>query len=212
MLLVEDRALLEGFRAGKPEALRRVYDHYLARVHGQLRAGFSFSSDGRMMRFCGYREEFDVDNATQEVFARAFAPRARLAYDGLRPYGDYLMAIARNYVLNELRRTQALFVDETEASAVPAPAMEEQIEERELDRLLAAFTSALDEREREYYEVRFTQARTQVDAAERLGVTRIVARRIEAKIKTALLDHLKTNGYLSSVPSAIAGALLAGKA
>jgi RNA polymerase sigma-70 factor (ECF subfamily) len=208
MLLVEDRALLDGFRAGTPDALRRVYAHYLPRVQGQLRAGFSFSSDGRMMRFTGFREAFDVDNSTQEVFARAFAPRARLAYDGLRPYGEYLMAIARNYVLNELRRKEALVVDEREADGVPAPPLEEEIEERELDRLLAAFTATLDGRDRAYYEARFGQARSQVDAAKALGVTRIVARRIEARIKAALLEHMKENGYLSSVPEAIAGALL----
>ena len=105
MLLSSDRVLLDGFRAGKPDALRAVYLHYRPRVMALLRGGFSFRSGNEWMRFRGYRGDFEIEQAMHETMARAFLPQARLAYDGIRPFSDYLFAIARNYVLNELRRT-----------------------------------------------------------------------------------------------------------
>jgi RNA polymerase sigma-70 factor (ECF subfamily) len=211
MLLVSDRALLDGFRAGRPEALQAVYRHYAPRVHGHLRAGFSFSSGGRRLRFHGYQRPYDLENAVQEVFLRAFVPRARLSYDGLRPYGDYLLAIARNLVLNELRRKEALFVDEERADEAEQPPVEELYEQRELDGLLASFAAGLDARMGDYYRARFVENRSQVEAAAALGMHRIVARRLEAKLKLALLDHMKAHGYLEDVPSAIVGSLVLAK-
>lgn len=207
MLLIESRALLDAFRAGAPDALRSVYAHYLPRVHGQLRAGFSFSSGGRAMRFNGYRDAFDRDNAAQEVFARAFAPRARLAYDGVRPYGDYLMAITRNLVLNELRRKELLFVEESSGGDAPCSPPDELLEEREVERLLVEFAAGLAQRDGEYFRVRFTEARSQVEAAEVMDMNRIVARRMEARIKVALLEYMKARGYLSRVPDSVVGSL-----
>lgn len=206
MLLVNNRALLDGFRAGRPESLREVYEHYAPRVFGQLRGGFGFSSGRRMLRFQGYRRPYDLENAVQDVFIRAFAPRARLAYDGLRPYGEYLLAIARNLVLNELRRKEALFVEEEQADET-APRTEELFEQRELDRLLADFVAALDGARADYYRVRFVDGRTQVDAARELRMNRIIARRLEARLKLELLEHLKTHGYLDSIPTGIVGSL-----
>src|SRR5262249_40672627 len=153
---------------GAADALRTVYAHYVARVSGQLRSGFSFCSGGRRLRFHGYRRPCDLENAVQDVFLRAFSPRARLSYDGLRPYGEYLPAIARNLVLTELRRAEALFVEEEHADDVPQSPGSDLLEEREVDRLLAEFVAALDARGRDYYRTRFVEGRSQVDAARAL--------------------------------------------
>lgn len=209
MLLVNDRTLLSQFRAGQPDALRAIYHHYASRVVGQLRSGFHFTSRGRPLRFAGYHQPYDLENAVQEVFLRAFAPRARLAYDGLRPFGEYLLAITRNHVLNGLRRKEVLFVEEEEGADPGAPPeAEELLQHREVDRLLATFTAGLAARDRAYYRVRFDEGLAQVDAAKALGMHRIVARRLEARIKLALLDHMKTHGYLDGVPDAIVGSLV----
>lgn len=215
MLLLENRALLEGFRAGRPEALRTVYLHYQPRVTAFLRGGFSFSSGGKWMRFRGYGGAWELQQAAHETLARAFLPAARLAYDGLHPFGDYLLGIARNYVLNELRRTDRLFVvggpeelepaaDSPERIASAAPVLEE----REVERLLAAFLEGCTPVERRLFELRFHDEKGQEEAAAAMGLTRIQVRRLEYKVKERLLLHLKKHGYLARVPRSILGARL----
>src|SRR5262245_8136262 len=103
-LLIGNRPLLDKFRKGDREALEQVYRHYAPQVALFLARGFSFHSQGREMYFRGYKEPFDLDNALQETFTRAFSQEARGSYDGLNPYKNYLFAIARNLVVSELRR------------------------------------------------------------------------------------------------------------
>jgi RNA polymerase sigma-70 factor, ECF subfamily len=214
MLLVENRELLEGFRAGRPAALKAVYLHYQPRVTGFLRAGFSFSSGDRRLRFRGYGSPFELETAAQETMARAFLPAARLSYDGLRPYADYVLAIARNYVLNEIRRHESLVLvgaaEELDGRGEPPPrlglAVEPTLEEREVERLLAAFLAQATPQERELFRLRFREEQGQEEAARALDLSRIRLRRIEHKLKKRLLEYLKGNGYLSEVPATILGA------
>ncbi|MCH9685148.1 MAG: hypothetical protein K0V04_27165, partial [Deltaproteobacteria bacterium] len=91
-------SLLREFRAGQTHALGEVYRMHAKEVSTQLRHGFSFQTAGRHHRFVGYRSAFEMHDALHETFRRAFEPRAREGYDGLRPYGPYLRAIARNVV------------------------------------------------------------------------------------------------------------------
>src|SRR5689334_16260622 len=102
-LLVERRELLDRFKRGERQALEEVYRHYVPEVAAFLQRGFTFQSAGRTLRFSGFAQPFDLDNALQETFTRAFRESARLGYDGLRSYKNYLLAIARNFVLDELR-------------------------------------------------------------------------------------------------------------
>src|SRR5262245_56542135 len=118
-LLLEQRALLDRFRRGERLALEEVYRHYAPEVAAFLQRGFTFMSGGRHLRFAGYRQPFDLDNALQETFVRAFKESARLGYDGLNPYKSYLLAIARNLVLDELRRREVAmspFIEQLEAA------------------------------------------------------------------------------------------------
>jgi RNA polymerase sigma-70 factor (ECF subfamily) len=214
MLLVRDRRLLEGFRAGAPEALKVVYLHYRPRVAGFLRQGFTFTSGTRHLRFRGYGAPYELETATQETMSRAFLPQARLSYDGLRPYLDYVLAIARNFVLNELRRGELLVpvgaAEELEGlGEAPRPATlatEPTLEEREVERLLAAFLDGASGIERDLFRLRYREELGQEDVAKRLGLTRIQVRRVEHKLKKRLLEHLKQNGYLATVSPAILGA------
>ena len=110
MLLVERRDLLARFKTGERRALEEVYRHYVADVANFLRRGFSFTSRERTFRFSGYLQPFDLDNAVQETFVRAFKDSARLGYDGLHSYKNYLLAIARNLVVDdgEVRLVQVM--------------------------------------------------------------------------------------------------------
>ena len=49
------------------------------------------------------RQPQDLADLVQEVFMRAFSREGRQAYDGLRDYGPYLFAIARNVLVDWAR-------------------------------------------------------------------------------------------------------------
>src|SRR5688572_23850729 len=97
-LFLERRELLARFRAGERPALEETYRHYAPIVATFLSRGFTFKSGDQTLRFAGYAEPFDLDNALAETFVRAFRESARLGYDGINPYKNYLLTIARNLV------------------------------------------------------------------------------------------------------------------
>ena len=114
-------ALLRGFREGRTEALSEVYRRHADDVTKQLRHGFAFQAAGRHHRFVGCRSAFELHDALHETFRRAFEPGARERYDGLRPYGPYLRAIARNVVLRGFRAREVQFPEVREdGEATPA--------------------------------------------------------------------------------------------
>src|SRR5579862_8210147 len=122
MLLIERRELLARFKDGERRALEEVYRHYVSDVANFLRRGFSFTSRERSFRFSGYQQPFDLDNAVQETFVRGFKESARLGYDGLHSYKNYLLAIARNLVVDEFRNKEVAMSPFIEAQArVEAP-------------------------------------------------------------------------------------------
>ncbi len=196
--LVQDRQLLEAFRSGRPEALKSVYLHYAPGVASVLRHGFGVRSASGPARFRGLSSESELQNGVQEVFARAFAPEARSGYDGLRPYGAYLAAIARNWVLNELRKagTVALVAEPPEEEGPPPPSPETLAADRELVVLLESCRDGLGAEARALWTLRFEEQLSQDAAADRLGKTRIQVRRLEAKIKRDLLERLRRGGWL----------------
>jgi RNA polymerase sigma factor (sigma-70 family) len=220
-LFARDRRLLVAFRAGDREALELTYNHYVRPLASFLQAGFGFRSKGEQRFFRGIRSAFELDNALQEVFARAFAPQARTNYDGIRPYLNYLCAIAKNYVIDEARRGgnrfTAIDLDDVDpetavrlAEDQPAKGPNAAAEGRELQGLLEAFVRSRDERERTLYAIRYGEHATQNEAAQRMNLTRVQVRRIEAKMLADLLLHLRAHGYLTehevSLPVLVRGA------
>jgi RNA polymerase sigma factor (sigma-70 family) len=227
-LLTERRELLERFRRGERRALEEVYRHYVSDVANFLSRGFSFTSRDRTLRFVGYTEPFDLDNAIQETFARAFKESARLGYDGLNSYKNYLLAITRNLVIDEFRNREVAmspFIDQIaspdvsdripvaahdgeEAPAVgargggggsPAGGSAEQDYLRdELSRLYAGFVERLDDRDRTFFRARFEEQLTQVEAGERCGLSHMQARTLEKKLRERFLKHMHANGYLET--------------
>ncbi len=219
MLLVERRELLEQFRAGKRAALEEVYRHYAQDVAQFLSRGFGFSSRGRDLRFTGYCQPYDLDNALQETFARAFKESARLGYDGLHSYKNYLLAIARNFVLDELRNREVAMSpyieaesttaelpldDGDDAAAVPAPVQdgpsrgnaEQDYLRNELSRIYGEFVASLDERDRIFFAARFEEQKTQIEAGQACGLSHMQARTLEKKLRERFLKFMHRHGYL----------------
>jgi RNA polymerase sigma factor (sigma-70 family) len=219
-LLIERRDLLTRFKAGERRALEEVYRHYVSEVASFLRRGFTFNSRDRTFRFSGYSQPFDLDNAVQETFARAFKDSARLGYDGLHVYKNYILAIARNLVVDEFRvREVAMspFVyqmpgthaepagPEPEDAAPSSPvasgssapvSAEQEFLQKELAQLYTAFVARLDERDRIFFHARFEEQKTQIEAGERCGLSHMQSRTLEKKLRERFLKFMHTNGYL----------------
>ena len=217
-LLIERRELLDRFKKGERKALEEVYRHYVEDVANFLSRGFSFNSRDRQLRFTGYVQPFDLDNAIQETFTRAFKESARTGYDGLHSYKNYLLAIARNLVLDEFRNREVAmspFIEqqvtdrevhvhdgeEAPASAPSAGASgghsaEQDLLQQELSQLYAAFVERLDERDRKFFHARFEEQKTQVDAGAECGLSHMQARTLEKKLRDRFLKFMQQRGYL----------------
>jgi RNA polymerase sigma-70 factor (ECF subfamily) len=201
-LLTEDRDLLDAFRAGGADALERVYRHYAPKLARFMQRGFTFTSKGEAMSRVGLDTPFELDGAVQEVFARAFQPRARTAYDGLRPYLDFLIGIGKHVMLDEVRRRNAREIPsdlDEDSLSIPdeAPTPEETIEERRARELVARFLAEdCDDKDRRLFDLRFKEDLPQEGAAKAAGLTRIQVRRWETKFRARLLRFLKRAKYV----------------
>jgi len=196
-----DTDLLQRFRDGDPDALAEIF-----RAHAE---GLT-----RVLRALVFRKEFprlrwqvDIENTVLETFARAFEPRARAVYDGVRPYSHFLTGIARNVLYEQARGREfasGLSPDELHRHPGGAePGLEassaELYEDRELVILLEQFEGGLDADERSLFALRFDQSVPQESAAVQLGLSRIQLRRRELAIKKKLVEFLRVHGYLGEV-------------
>src|SRR5690606_16400276 len=158
-----------------------------------LRHGFGFESGGRRHRFVGFGSGFELQDVLHETFRRAFEPRARAAYDGIRPYGAYVCTIARNPVLRSFRAREVLFpllVDgrgEPTASSLAAidegPSPERELHDAEIRELVAGFLATLAPEDRRLIELRFIDGLSQRDAAAALGLGRQRVRTREKQLR-----------------------------
>jgi RNA polymerase sigma-70 factor (ECF subfamily) len=217
MLLIGDRALLDGFRRGDRASLERVYTEYVGPVAALLRRGFTFNSGGRRCQYRGARSQFDLEDRLHDVFARAFGEPARLSYDGLSPYKAYILAIARNMVIDDFRRKEHVLVEFTveprePEPVVPSPAGEPlagaleptghpavDSEAAELIALVRAFKEGLPEREREVFRLRFEEEREHKDIAAATGMTPSKIKTSEQRIRERFFDYMHQRGYFAGL-------------
>lgn len=213
MIFLERRELLDAFRRGDKNALLEAYRHYVRDVSRFLTRGFTFDSEGKGCSFRGFRGGYEIEAAIQEVFRRAFEERARLAYNGIDPYRPYLLRIARNAVINDLKsrhpilfrfrvgrpviieQTPEMDIDEN-ASVEHTP--EEILETREVSELVAKFKAGLDARSLDVFRARFEEGLSAEDAGKKLGLTRSKVRTTETKVRAAFLEHMQSSGYLTT--------------
>jgi RNA polymerase sigma factor (sigma-70 family) len=200
-VFANDRELLDAFRRGDRDALATVYFHYVDDIAAIVRHGFSVPATGARVR--GVSDEQTQRDVVQEVFARAFAPRARDAYDGLRPYGPYLRRIARNLMIDRARaedHTMALD-DDVEIAVEPEPA--EDAEWIALRRETAAYVAGLPAQLQRLVELRFERELSQEDAARELGVSRRRVRTLEARIQRGLRKLIRRMQKDRPVPALV---------
>ncbi len=181
-MFVDDRALLLAFRTGERDALARVYWHYVNDVESWIRRFGSRGHDG-------------VAELVQEAFVRAFAPAARMAYDGLRPYRPYLRRLVRNLLVDRLRAANRDIAElDEEALDDPSPAPDDVLVRSELVATTREFVAGLDAESKSFVRLRFEEGRSQEDVARALGTSRRRVRTLEARVRDGLLRHLQAAG------------------
>jgi RNA polymerase sigma factor (sigma-70 family) len=205
------RELLRGFRAGEREALTTVYRMHAETVARLLRHGFSFESGGHRHRFAGYGSGFELQDTLHETFRRAFEPRAREGYDGIRPYGAYVTTIARNLVLRSFRAREVLFPLEAEAAMTSGPLLavdvgptpERELHDRQVLELVERFLATLTPDERRLIELRYVEGLSQRDVAELLKLGRQRIRTREQAVRAKLLAYLREHGEAALVDGVV---------
>jgi RNA polymerase sigma factor (sigma-70 family) len=206
-ILRANRTLLERFRAGVPEVLGTVYWEYVRKVERLLSAGFEVRSRGTRVAGACHQPD-DLADLAQEVFARAFSEKGRRGYDGLRDYGPYLYAIARNVLVDWARlrgreipapwRELEMEIEMTPAMEDPAP-WAAPATMRVVEEYLAALAQDL----REVHRLRHEEGLSQAQAAERLGVGRQTLRTLERRLRDGLAAALDAAGEMTLLPTQI---------
>ncbi|HEY3451295.1 MAG TPA: sigma-70 family RNA polymerase sigma factor [Myxococcales bacterium] len=174
-----------------------VYREYSRAVYGLLKDGFTYESGGKALVFRGFTLPWAREEAVQEIFARAFRPAARLAYDGIRPYRNYLLTIARNHVLDLVRRQgrEVLVAELPDGGQTPDLVSSADLDAKELQAHLEGFIAALEPFERALFEARFRSGQTIAQAAQALGVTRHRIKYTEARLQKRFFLRMKELGY-----------------
>lgn len=198
-IFLNDRPLLERFRAGAGEALRRVYEFYLDDVVRLVRYGF-ISGAARVQ---GEPERGKQLDLAHDVFTKAFAPKARNSYDGLRPYRPFLMRIGKNLLVDLARKQgrEVGFEDvDLDDDSMPAPEDEGSREEQlHFERLRAAtleYLEGCDEEMQRFVRLRFEGRTSQYDVVREMGITRRRARTLEKRAREGLRDFLEERKML----------------
>ena len=198
-IFANDRDLLDRFRRGERAALAAVFEHYVDDVATLARRGFVIESSGHVVvRGAGRDGEYEL---VQETFAKAFADKARLAYDGLSPYRPYLLRITKNLMIDRYRAEQkaarTIDLDGVDLDALQ-PAAEEppDLHWQRLATATAEYLATLDPQQREFVKLRFEDGQSQDRVAEMLGHSRRKVRTLEAAVQKGLRTWLKRRGFL----------------
>jgi RNA polymerase sigma factor (sigma-70 family) len=196
-----DPERLRRFRDGDPEVMEEVYWAYVDRVAGIVR--FGFTVPGSLARVPGVAGRADeAAELVQEIFARVFSKSCRLGFDGLREFGPYLHAIARNVLADWARRRgreiPSGWLEET-GSSLPEPLAEEESPWSDPDTtaLVRDYIEKLPPLERAVHDALYRQGLSQRTAAEALGITRQRLRTLEGRLRQGLRKALKRRSLSS---------------
>jgi RNA polymerase sigma-70 factor, ECF subfamily len=187
--------LLRRFRDGDRDALETVYRAYVDKIANVVRFGFRLPGGAGSVSGLGFSADETAD-LVQEVFARSFAAGARAAYDGVREYGAYLYAIARNAVVDRARRTRRELPtswrelerfrdEELEPNDARSPWSDE-----ETIAVVRDYLAALSDDLKRVHQARYVEGASQREAADRLGISRQNLRTLEGKLRDGLRAKL----------------------
>lgn len=209
---------IAAFRRGERDLLAALYRAYLPDVERLLRLGFTFTSQGKTVRFQGFQEPFLLQDTIQEGFLRAFREEARATWDDARPWRPYLLTIVRNQVIDQFRKQtveRRYFVplaalvgpegseqdtmDDLSASLVQEPSPEASAFQAQLGAVLKAFMRELGEADRALVRHHLVGEVTQQEMADRLGESRNDVRKRVREVRASLLRHLKREGLITGL-------------
>ncbi len=138
---------------------------------GRVDAGF-------LQRFC------DGERPAMESVYRSYVePQTRRTFDGSREYGPFLRQIARNVVVDHLRRRQRQTIRDSEALAGETradPGPNELPADRNTIALVGDYVARLSPEMRRVHEAMYVRGLSQRETAAALGLGRQVVRTLEA--------------------------------
>jgi len=188
-LLSNDRKLLREFRRGEQEALMLVWREYFPLVEGLARRGFG--------PYRGFASVTDREEAVSASFAAAFEERCRMGYDGLTPYGSYLLGVSRNVMRRSMKKVAREPVREPssyEFEAAPEQTPEEQVISAEVKEILSRFPATLQPDEQDVFRGYYAQGLSEEKLAEHLGRTRYRVRKAMRRVERKFRKYLRVHG------------------
>ena len=200
----QDR-LWDRFRAGDAEALSAVYrahvDEVLRTARAVLRAHGA--------RVAAYDQlASDLPDVVQEVFARAFAPRARCRFDDQRELRPYLLQIARNTAVDHWRaQRRHVLVDQNRLPERlihldgSGPRADEGWAGAEVIAVVERFIRSMSADERRWYEALYVRGLSQRQVSVELGVGRQVVRTMDSRLRARLKRALARAGHIEKRPA-----------
>ena len=180
----------EAFRSGKTWALECVYHEHVHLVRRSVRVG---------LYRAGWLSSWNLADIVQETFARAFSPAARERYDGTRCYAPYVLAIARNCLVDWLRRVGREVPTDQDLDPLFHPAGDCEGASAFAPELVAAancYVSSLSDELRAVHRQRFEFGQSQARAAAELGMSRQNLRTLERELITALRRQVRCSGLV----------------
>lgn len=205
----------EPFRNGDRAVLTAVYRETVKDVTRLVQLGFT-GTQGKVVRVLGVQSPEEQRDLVQEVYLKAFAEKARRAYDVNQTYRPYLMRIAKNLMIDRLRKqgretlagdgvTAPDIDDLVESEAPVAPHDEDDVDSGRLTSATRDFVGGQTDEERQFIKLRFEEGMSQAQVAKELGVTRRWVRTQEETARRGLERHLKKTGLFELVRARLQG-------
>jgi len=187
--------LLPRFRSGERSALAEVYDAYVERVGELIKRGcYTAGASGRIEGGLFISPQ-DVLDVVHDVFVKAFSPASRQGYDGVREYGPYLVMIARNTMVDWVRRRRPTTPVDAQwftelASPDPRPDEMAPWSAPQTMAILERYLAGLPDDLRRLHGLRYEQALSQEAAAVEMGISRQNLRTLEERLRRGLAQEI----------------------
>ena len=182
--------VLERFRRGEAAELEAIYRAYLRAVIRTVAK--ALRRYGGVARAYRRTVAAELPDLVQEVFARAFEPGTRQRFDGVREYGPYLGNIARNVVVDHLRRRRRWVVMDPALLAsdplTPVVICEptEALDDLQVLAVVNRYLTDLPSDLQRVHDAIYVQGLSQREAAKSLGLGRQVVRTLQSKLQKGL--------------------------
>jgi len=181
----ESSDFLQRFKAGERPFLEKVYFAYVDEVEAYVRHFLAmYGRHGCLAP--------DVGDLVQEAFVRAFAEKARHAFDGQRDYGPFLGALTRNLMIDWARRRgREMPTEDLDRFPASAPPSEREWADPDTMAVVNVYIGELPPELREVHEWRYVQCRSQDETCSALAISRQTLRTREKHLRDGLRRRLR---------------------